>query len=298
MSSDTNSSSEEEIEPTEEEKVEVLKFVGSLEYHEECFDCNQRHGDKRTLDTLRPIDCVNGIITTACGSVSLKMGNTALICAAKAELAEPLVEAPDCGAVYVGIEAMNPEVLSNSTAIEEAKLILQDLIVPCVISQQSLCISKDLLCWVIYVDISILNNDGGLTDACLMAMIATLKQVCLPMVEAKNSDEVLSLKNIRIKSEDRRPLQLNTLYPIASTFLLHEDKVVCDPTLDELNLFHCKMTIVVGANDVICGLFKLGGRGTVEPITLSRCIALAIKRRTEILTTLNVVDSSDELDSE
>ncbi|CDW56213.1 Putative exosome complex exonuclease RRP43 [Trichuris trichiura] len=299
MSADTNASPEEEaVATTPEEKMVLMKLVEPLEYYKTCFECGQRRGDERTLESFRPINSIDGVITSACGSVSLKMGNTVLICAAKAELAEPLVEAPDCGAVYIGIEAMNPELISDNSPIEEAKMILQDLVVPSVISQQRLSICKGLLCWVIYVDISIFNNDGGLVDACLTAMIATLKQVRLPTVEAKNSDEVLSLKNIRIKSEDRQPLQLNTLYPIASTFLLYKDKVVCDPTLEELNLFHCKMTIVTGANDVICGLFKLGGRETVKAHTLAQCTALAIKRRTEILNTLNIVDTSNELDSE
>lgn len=39
----------------------------------------------------------------------------------------------------------------------------------------SLCIVPDKLCWVLYLDVYCLNDDGNLTDASLLAAIAALK---------------------------------------------------------------------------------------------------------------------------
>lgn len=39
----------------------------------------------------------------------------------------------------------------------------------------SLCIVPDKLCWVLYLDVYCLNDDGNLTDASLLAAITALK---------------------------------------------------------------------------------------------------------------------------
>uniref|UniRef100_A0A5S6R4L1 Ribosomal RNA-processing protein 42 n=1 Tax=Trichuris muris TaxID=70415 RepID=A0A5S6R4L1_TRIMR len=283
----------------EQDNKLLMRTIEPFEYYKACFMSARTHGDGRPLDKFRLVSFNRDVISTSDASVSLKMGDTMLLCAVNAELSEPLTDLPDYGAVYVGIEPISPQLLSNGDGIEEAKIVLQDFVASSlVIDLESLCISKGLLCWVIYIDVTILSNDSGLIDACLTAIMATLERLTLPVVQAKDCDEPLSLKNVQIGAEaDRRPLQLNLPFPVASTFLFYNEEIICDPTLEEVNLFKSKMTILIGSNNILCGLYKFGGSAAVNSSTLAQCKVLAIQHREEVLKTLRDIDEEVQPDS-
>ena len=46
-----------------------------------------------------------------------------------------------------------------------------------------LCITSGDSCWVIYADLMCLNYDGNLTDACLLALVQSLRRLQLPETE-------------------------------------------------------------------------------------------------------------------
>lgn len=52
-----------------------------------------------------------------------------------------------------------------------------------VVDLKKLCILESQACWQVHLDVYVLNDDGGLVDACLMAAVAALSslQVRFPL---------------------------------------------------------------------------------------------------------------------
>lgn len=149
-----------------------------------------------------------------------------------------------------------------------------------------LCIASGDSCWVIYADLVCLNFDGNLADACLLALVQSLRRVQLPETEVveegfagggfggRGGNEVC------VSSTNFRPLPcLRTLLP--TTFAVIEGHIVADPTLNEEELSSASMTIVLDETGALCQVHKPGG----VPLTddqINACIKTA-KARVSVL---------------
>jgi exosome complex component RRP43 len=89
--------------------------------------------------------------------------------------------------------------------------------------------------WVIYADLVCLNHDGNLYDACLLALMESLKRCQIPETEvveegvgersARQSEVCISLTNLR-------PLPIHhTIVP--TTIGVMEQQLLADPTAAE-----------------------------------------------------------------
>lgn len=96
-------------------------------------------------------------------------------------MATPKAEEPDLGYLITNLEL--PPLCSSryrpgppSDQAQVTSYMVSDIIVnsKCV-DLRDLCIVPDKLAWVVYCDIVCLDNDGSLVDACIIALMATLK---------------------------------------------------------------------------------------------------------------------------
>lgn len=143
-----------------------------------------------------------------------------VVCGIKAELAEPRAANPEHGFIVPNIELL-PLCASKfrpGAPTEEAQVIgftLDDVLrsSKC-FDLKKLCIAKDKLAWVLYCDVVCLNYDGGVLDAAVIALMAALKSLTLPVV-AYNTE----LHNYKVEHGNRYKVFDLDEIPVCSTFI-------------------------------------------------------------------------------
>ncbi|XP_033631740.1 exosome complex component RRP43-like [Asterias rubens] len=270
-----------------------LKTAQPVEYYR-TFIKEDIRPDGRELGEIRPTILNVGSITTADGSALVKLGNTTCICGVKAEFCTPEEDQPKCGIVVPNVEL--PPLCSSQfkpgPPSEKAQVISQliaDVInnAKC-IDKESLCIVESKLCWVLFCDIVCLDYDGNIVDACLIALMAALKNVLLREVTIDEESQ------LPVTSSDKIvPLSINST-PVATSFAIFDDAVLlADPTNEEECIATGMVTVVVTEDGNLQALHKPGG-SPLSVDQLQDCITRSQTRSKEVLNLIhNTVNSVD-----
>ncbi|KAI4901251.1 hypothetical protein NFI96_015260 [Prochilodus magdalenae] len=223
-----------------------------------------------------------GSISTADGSALVKIGNTTVICGIKAELAAPSTEAPDQGYIVPNVDL--PPLCSSrfrpgppGEQAQAASQFLADVIDGSqIIKKEDLCIERSKLCWVLYCDIMCLDYDGNLLDACVVTLLAALRNTQLPKVTINTETDLAE-----VDLQHKRQLHINK-HPVASSFAVFDDTVIIvDPTAEEESLATALVTAVTDEDDQLCAFHKPGG-SSLSAEKLQDCITRAVTRHREI----------------
>ncbi|XP_066506487.1 exosome complex component RRP43 isoform X2 [Hoplias malabaricus] len=258
-----------------------FKTAEPLEYHRSFLKENCRP-DGRELGEFRLTTLNIGSINTADGSALVKIGNTTVICGIKAELAAPSTDAPDKGYIVPNVDL--PPLCSSrfrpgppGEQAQAASQFIADVIDGSkIIKKEELCIEKSKLCWVLYCDIICLDYDGNLLDACVITLLAALKNIQLPTVTINKETDLAD-----VDIQHKRHLHINK-QPVASTFAVFDDTVIIvDPTAEEESLASSLITAVTDEDDQICAFHKPGGT-PLSAEKLQDCITRAVMRHREI----------------
>ncbi|XP_066286358.1 exosome complex component RRP43-like [Branchiostoma lanceolatum] len=238
--------------------------------------------DGRELGEIRHTTLNIGSITTAEGSALVKLGNTTVICGIKAELCNPTAEEPKKGFVVPNVDLpplCSPRFRPGPPS-EQAQVVSQlmaDIIENSgVVALEDLCIVEGKLCWVLYCDMMCLDYDGNVVDACVISLLAALKNVLLPEVTV--SEETGSPET---DMEKKLPLNIRKC-PVATTFGVFDDHYLfTDPTNEEECLATGVLTVVTTEDNKICLMHKPGGTALSES-RLQDCINRALTRAEEV----------------
>ena len=137
---------------------------------------------------------------------------------------------------------------------------------------EALVVRKGRTAWTLFLDLTVLDHDGGLDDACALAAMAALSACRLPQTELCTDGTV-----IVHNAADREPLPLTIQHvPLAATFSLlgSADDVVLDATRVEAAAAAGSVTVVrdrfAASTGEICAVHKSDGLGT-SPTQLLRC---------------------------
>ncbi|XP_026857387.1 exosome complex component RRP43 [Electrophorus electricus] len=271
-----------------------FKTAEPLEYHRSFLKENCRP-DGRELGEFRPTTLNIGSINTAEGSALVKIGNTTVICGIKAELALPSSDAPDKGYIVPNVDL--PPLCSSrfrpgppGEQAQTASQFIADVIDSSnIIKKEDLCIEKSKLCWVLYCDIMCLDYDGNLLDACIITLLAALKNAQLPKVTINKETDLAE-----VELQHKRHLQIRC-HPVASSFAVFDDTVIIvDPTAEEESLCRALLTAVTDEDDQLCALHKPGGI-SLSAEKLQDCISRAVTRNREISKLIDKVIQSTEM---
>ncbi|XP_062577149.1 exosome complex component RRP43-like [Saccostrea cucullata] len=249
--------------------------------------------DGRELGEARTTVINIGCLTTANGSALVKVGNTMVMCGIKAELAKPRTEEPSKGFIVPNVELSpmcSPQFRPGPPG-EQAQVLSQFMLE---VIQNSDCVNLNELrvepgkyVWTLYCDIVCLDYDGNVTDACLLAILAALKNTTLPEVVLNKDTDKIDAFPDRLSA-----LQLQSS-PVSSTYAIFNNEILfVDPTAEEENLATGQVTVVT-TNDKLCMVYKPGG----TPLTdqqLSMCIKKAFSRTRDILRLIDDTVSSVE----
>lgn len=228
--------------------------------------------DGRDLKERRDTALNIGSISTADGSALVKMGCTTVVCGVKAELAEPAVTEPKQGFIVPNVDLLPlcSPLFKPGPPSEQAqvlsKMMLDILTSSDSIDLEKLCIQEGKLSWCLNVDMTCLDYDGNLAEACVLAATAALSSLTLPKVLITDEEVNVSLE--REKAEVAEG-------PLAATFaVLADDTIVVDPTYEEECLASETFTIVLSADDNICAVHKPGG-SALSTEQMSKYVELA-----------------------
>ncbi|KAG8584979.1 hypothetical protein GDO81_004851 [Engystomops pustulosus] len=265
-----------------------FKTVEPLEYYRKFLKQNCRP-DGRELSEFRTTTINVGSITTADGSALVKLGNCTVMCGIKAEFTNPPIDAPNKGYIVPNVD-LTPLCSSRfrpGPPGEEAQVASQfiaDVIDNSqIIQKEDLCIAKGKLAWVLHCDLICLDYDGNLLDACVIALVAALRNVRLPSVQIS---EDTGLAQVQLSSKS----PLNILKsPVSTSFAVFDDTyIIVDPTDEEETLATGLLSIVTDEDGKLCTMRKPGG-SALSPERLQDCISRAVSRHKEVQTLLDEV---------
>jgi len=244
--------------------------------------------DGRRLEDFRRINVVLNPLKKAEGSALVKMGNTTVMSGIKMEIGSPFPDQPGEGVLQVHAEFVP---LASPTfepgppdedAIETARVIDRSLREPKVIKLDELVLIPGKKVWIVYDDLYLLDHDGNIIDAGMLASILALNTAKIPEAIVESEDKITVNYENRVK-----PLPLN-INVVTVTIGVYSDILLVDPSLDEESILDCKLVFAVDEKNRIVGLQKMGMKG-VKSTLYENAMDLALRKAGELFEIIRKV---------
>ncbi|KAG8852346.1 hypothetical protein FRB96_008692 [Tulasnella sp. 330] len=247
--------------------------------------------DGRESEEWRQVSVNVGSISTADGSALVKMGDTTVVCGIKAEIAEPDLDTPNHGWLVpnVDLPAICSPKFKPGPPGEEAQVLSERLnevlSLAQVVPTTSLCIETGKAAWVLYIDVTCINYDGNPMDATLLAVMAALRNTCLP--NAKFDEDT---GRTTCSRGGRSPLDIRRV-PLCASFGIFDKKcVLSDPSAFEEPLLETSMSVVVDEKGEVVSALQLGLGPKHAPVAgkplghdiMASCLRIAKRRRLQL----------------
>ncbi len=217
--------------------------------------------DNRDLKTPRLIEIKTGVVEKAEGSALVKLGDTQVMAGVKIDVGSPFKDTPDQGVLMVHAEFVplasplfepGPP---DENAIELARVVDRSLREVNAVDLQSLVIRRGEKVWTVWVDLYVLDHNGNLYDASMLAAMAALLDSRLPDYEELETGEIVVKKGVK-----GDPLKINTRV-VTVTVAKIGDYLVVDPSLEEEAISDVRLVIAFDEKGRIVGMQKTGAGG-------------------------------------
>lgn len=261
--------------------------AGEREYIERCMELGPGcRSDGRSREMYRAITLQTGVLSQASGSAQLKIGQTDVIVAVKAEIGTPDEDRPDCGRLSFAVECSpvaSPAFRGRGG--DELSAELARTLERCTAAGPSgrgggldlapLGIVAGKTCWVLHIDALVLNLDGNLLDALSVAVKAALADTRLPRVEVVAGEEPGDEPDYEVDDDPSAstPLEVGGL-PIVVTISRVGRACAVDLTREEELCAGAALQVAVDAAGTVCGMTKRGGNA-IDPSTLMEMVDVA-----------------------
>ncbi|WP_440060200.1 exosome complex protein Rrp42 [Thermogladius sp. 4427co] len=243
--------------------------------------------DNRGLLDYRDISVRIGLIEKAEGSALVRLGGTQIIAGVKTEIGSPFEDRPDEGVLQVHAEFVPLASPSfepgppNEDAIEVARVIDRSLREPKAIDLSKLVIQPGRTAWVIYNDIYVIDHDGNILDAGMIASMIALATAKLPKLEV--SPEGFKI----VRNTRENPIPVNLLVATVTMGIL-DNIIIVDPSLEEESVINTYLTISVDEKGRIVGIQKRGSQ-SISFKTLDTAIEVALKKGGQIINLIRSI---------
>jgi len=228
--------------------------------------------DGRNRLDYRPIVFETGLVSNASGSSRLRLANSDILVGIKVELDVPLPEKPkegrleffvDCSAnATPEFEGRGGEELANQIA----KFLQQSYSSSESLDLTELCVIPNLQCWVLYVDILILECGGNLFDAVSLAVKSALYTTEIPTLKVATMDGDQPELELSDDPFDTKRLDTKNA-PCVVTLLKIGNHYVVDPTPEEEFCSSSGVVVSVSSGMKITTVRKIGS-GSLHPDSL------------------------------
>ncbi|MBU2559451.1 exosome complex protein Rrp42 [archaeon] len=233
--------------------------------------------DGRGFDDYRPITIETDIGHKADGSALVKMGDTQVMAGIKLLLGQPFSDMPNSGVLTTNAE-LRPGASPTFEAgppkpptVEIARVVDRGIRESGAIDVDKLCITEGELCWIVFVDMHVLDYSGNLFDAGMLSSMAALLDTRLPKVE---DGKIIYGE----KTNNKLPIANK---PVETTFAKIGSGVVLDPNLDEERVMDARLTVATDKSGDMCAMQK-GGEGTFTPDEIFETVERGAKKAKEL----------------
>lgn len=218
-----------------------------------------RRFDGRAFDEYRDIEIETGLITPAEGSARVQLGDTEVYCGVKMQLGDPYSDSPNQGVITTNAELKPiaaPDFESGpprGPTIEVARVIDRGIRESDALPLEDLVIEPGEKCWVVYLDVHVVDYDGNLFDAGSLGLLGALKTAMVPWHKVDDG-------------RDPEPLDIN-VEPIMTTVAKVGGELLFDPTAMEEKVSQPRMSISIDENGRVRAAQKgLSGGFTPEEV--------------------------------
>jgi len=243
---------------------------------------NDKRIDDRKFDEFRKIEVIKNPIEKPEGSARVRIGKTDVIAGVKMNIGEPFSDRPDEGILMVNSE-FSPFASTQfelgppkEDSIELARVVDRGIRESGTIDVKKLCVKEGEKVWMVFVDISIMNHDGNLIDACGLAAMAALSEAKMPEYDGEIVDwEKKTSKSLPIKYKPI-PVTIHKIYDSKKKI----SKLLLDPTVEEEEAINSRLTVTTMENGNVCSLQKGGDVFTVDEI--HQAVEISLKKGAEL----------------
>uniref|UniRef100_A0A3Q0KTS1 Ribosomal RNA-processing protein 42 n=2 Tax=Schistosoma mansoni TaxID=6183 RepID=A0A3Q0KTS1_SCHMA len=199
--------------------------------------------DGRGPSEYRPLEIETNILSHATGSASIRIGETFIVCCVKMEVGKPSLTNTSEGRIEINVECYPTAThrcneKAASELEERLKTTLQSAYQLKFIDLSPLCIQRGRQCWVIYIDLLILEGAGNLLDASSLVVKAALLNATqsnsLLLSVFQNNSESLEA-GVQQFHGDMLPLFI-TVHKIGKAYLIDASKEEEACSLSRLSL--------------------------------------------------------------
>ncbi|GFV87634.1 exosome complex component RRP43 [Trichonephila clavipes] len=253
-----------------------LKLLQPQKYIHTFLENNIRP-DARGLTDFRSVIINVSSVGTACGSALVRHGDTSVLCGIKAELTNPLLKEPDNGFFVPNVTLTS--ICSNryvpGPPTEQAQVysqIIMDLWKSSsFLNPTDLCIVPSKLAWCLFAEMICLSSDGNILDACILALMAALKNTKLPEVIVNEETNAIKVTNnlVNLKVD---------YYVLSATYAVLGENCIADPSSEEESLAKSCVTVFLkNSRETSVHSF-----GPVKEDQIFHCIGCSKKRYSEM----------------
>ena len=245
--------------------------------------------DGRAVLRPRHVSATSSVVGSAAGSAMLKLGRTMVLAGVQLEATPPSEGEPSSGRVVVGLEVAAVASAGEDTSTtggggrsEREHAALLELLqgtAATLVPPDALCIAEGKAVWTAYVDLYVLEHDGNLADAAVLALARALGDTRLPRVTVEAEGGALV-----VAEEAALPLPLGPA-PLAVSFGVLDGQLLLDPTREEESLVSTGFTVLVDADAAFAGLHKPGG-APLDDDLLARATQAARERAPQLRAAL------------
>ncbi|MEM3341726.1 MAG: exosome complex protein Rrp42 [Thermoplasmata archaeon] len=230
--------------------------------------------DGRKFDEFRQLKITTGIIAPADGSAKVELGDTQVIVGVKILPGTPFPDTPNLGVLTSNAEMgqiASPDFEGgppSPESIELARVVDRGIRESKAIDMEKLCIVAGEKCWMVFIDIHVIDFSGNLIDCAGISALAALKNAKVPAKKHGLGEDF--------------PLPINH-FPVPITHVRIGKYVMADPLLEEEDASHVRLTITTDENGDVRAMQK-GGTGALTRETINMMFEEAVRLGKKIRT--------------
>ncbi|KAK2836706.1 hypothetical protein Q7C36_014575 [Tachysurus vachellii] len=225
--------------------------------------------DGRGCEDYRHMEIETDVVSNTDGSAKVRLGQTDILVGVKAEIGRPRPMVPDEGYLEFFVDcSANATPEFEGRGGEELGVELSNTLYKVFnnrhsVDLRSLCICPGEHCWVLYVDVLLLQCDGNLFDTMSIAIKAALFNTRIPRVHISEGEE--GGKEIELSDDPYDCMRLSVEHvPCIVTLSKIGHRHVVDATLQEKACSVASVLISVTHTGTVTCVRKLGG-GSLDP---------------------------------
>merc|ERR1711894_19151 len=215
--------------------------------------------DGRGCEDYRVMELETDVVSNSSGSARVRLANTDVLVGVKAELGEPHPDRPNEGR----LEGRGGEELAN----EISQMILRAYSHPECLNLGSLSVIANTQCWILYLDILVLECGGNLFDAVSIASKAALFNAKIPNVTVSSGEKGETELEISDDPYDCKRLDVSHV-PCLITLSKIGHYHVVDASMQEEACTLARLVMGVTESGHIAALRK-GGSGSLDPDSMT-----------------------------